>query len=167
MIVEIYEYPRTEEVKEAEIEERARLVKELGIDEKVATGITIPFPELSESQQRVWEQVLPFKVEWNVYQGHIPTRILALIKGWRDTFSRLYIRSDKHNDPILVGVGDNSHFLLARWGDVAFTPFEELRAKAIELWKTKRRVAIEAKMAALEADAVKYFNGESTYDWIA
>jgi hypothetical protein len=166
MIVEIYEQPRTEEATEAEIEERQRLIEELGLKETVETKITIPFPELPESQQRVWEEVLPFKVDWDKYRGHIPTRVLALIKGWRDEFSQMYIQSDEHHDPILVGVADRSHFLLARWGDIAFTPFEELRAKAITLWKEKRRAAIEAKLSQLDNDTIKRFNGESTYDWL-
>jgi hypothetical protein len=162
MQIEIYETQTTIEEVEADDQERAALVTELGLTESQVER-TIPFPELSQGQYRVYEQLFHAHALWGEYRGYLPTRVLRTIKMYKDEFHRVEVWSDLENDPVLVGRtkqhGEAGCFLLARWGE-ALAPFAELRARALELWKAAHRANLTGALATLDEDALKHFNGE-------
>lgn len=156
MIVEVYEQQQTEEEAEAENEERRELIQALGL--KVKEIPAIPFPEMSESDARIWSEILPFQANVVDYTGYIPTKVLRTFKAFRDEFDKIQIWSDRAGDPILVGIKSSNKFLMARWGE-ALESFELLKEKAVAMWKAKRKADCERFIASIDRDALQHFSG--------
>lgn len=166
MEVKIMEAVQNEEHEVAEVEERTRLLNELGIESEESKKI-YQFPEFTTELSRVYSELLPQRVLWNQHGGYIPTPVLKVITEQKDNFHNMYILSDRKGDPILIGNNSESiwkddyrEFLLAVWGPVLL-PFEELKKRAMELWIKKRAANIQTVANQVEVDALRYFNGES------
>ncbi len=156
MIVKTYEINCNEENREAEEEERKLLIEklELKIDEK-----PIYFPEITPSEMRVWEAILPYKTELTKYQGFIPTAVLRIYDKYGLEFDNVEIWSNRDNDPLLVGKRLIQTFMLARWG-MEIDPIEIIRERAKKFWIAKRKAKLDALSITIESDCESYFNSE-------
>lgn len=129
--VESYEQLEMEPNQDNDAELR-RLVEELGLDGQrkllSAEKKVNPFRTMTMHEYAAYKCFLPRHVRVSDYANPIPIRvleILALAKSL-DFFTSFEIWSND-DDPLLVGVKDHQHYLLARWGE-SLLSFAEIEA---------------------------------------
>jgi len=160
------------------------LIEKLGLkgqktlsDPKTATRQ--PYRRVTQLERNIFDVLFPARVKIEDYSsGPIPLRVLqvAALAKELGVFKHLEVWGPtdvREKDPVLIGVTgnlsnpswtwDSWHFLLARWGD-ALPTIEQLGEKAMKIWLSKTRPALEAirtkaeqDMARLDSIAVRAF----------
>lgn len=153
---------------------------ELGLNEQLSLAkkekSPIPFDCMNTVSLRVYETICPAKVDYKKYnRTAIPLEVLSLIalsekEGYFDNIQIWY--DDKSPDPLAVGSIKNSDgwnfktYSIARWGDVLIS-FDDLKAKALEVYKKSTRIALSKKIADsntllqnLDVNAEAYFDAQ-------
>lgn len=146
--------------------------EQLGLENQLSLcskGSPVPFEYMNSTAQRVYETLCPKKENYKIYRKTaIPMEVLSLIalSVHENYFEYVEIwYDDKTPDPLAVGkIKKDSysydHYLIARWGDV-LRPFEELKEKAISVYRRSAEVALRSKIADLN---VKLQNIDSNVD---
>jgi len=157
---------------------------ELGLDKQLELAnpdkSPVPFECLNMVGFRVYETLCPAKTEYKTYnKTAIPLEVLSLIalsekEGYFESIEIWY--DDKTPDPIAIGRIKNgqwnyNYYTIARWGDV-LRPFEELKAKALQVYQNTQRIALNTKLADikgkienLNANVEAYFDAQvQNYD---
>jgi hypothetical protein len=122
---------------------------------------------ITSEEKKVFQVLFPKITELNKYTDFIPNEVLEAMKEVQDTcpfklVSHPYVMSPKEfdPDPVLVcpvrTVDDkynfsNAEILVARWGS-SLLPFEELREKAVKLWKASREIALRKIQRRVESE---------------
>jgi len=160
--------------------EKVEQLKAWGLKEAIAkNGGVIPFPKLSESEQRIWSCYCPTKKDLDKYTDIIPSDVLDLIVETKHLFGNIQIWSEAKEtiDPIVIGeikTGEYSWnkdlYLLARWGE-SLKPFHTITKIVIKKVITNRKLAMEKIQRELktglednELVVRKYFEGEGGSD---
>lgn len=112
---------------------------------------------ITDEEKKVFKVLFPNTTKLESYTDFIPNEVLEAMQEVKDTcpyklVSQPYIMSPKEfdPDPVLVcpvrTVQDahdwvNGEILVARWGS-SLLPFEQLREKAVKLWKAAREIEL-------------------------
>lgn len=112
---------------------------------------------ITDEEKKVFKVLFPKVTQLKNYTDFIPNEVLEAMKEVQDTcphklVSHPYVMSPKEfdPDPVLVcpvrTVQDahgwtNGEILVARWG-TSLLPFEQLREKAVKLWKSAREIKL-------------------------
>lgn len=157
------------------IEEWKAKCEELGLTEQLALSepgkSPIPFESMNVVSNRVYTTLCPAKVKYKAYKKTtIPLEVLSLIAlaEKESYFEEIEIWcDDKTPDPLAVGVfnakaWDREYFLIARWGDV-LRPFEELKEKAIQVYKNSTLLSLRKNLAETNQKIVDIENNVALY----
>lgn len=120
---------------------------------------------ITSEEKKVFQVLFPKITELNKYTDFIPNEVLEAMKEVQDTcpfklVKTPYVMSPKEfdPDPVLVcpvrTVQDahdwtNGEILVARWG-TSLLPFEQLREKAVKLWKSAREIKLRQIQRQIE-----------------
>lgn len=165
MKIETYEI---EEIKSSEASlmaadsEAIELIEKLGLKGQSSllnkdTATRFPYPKVTAVQEFVFKQNFPQATALEQFSsGIIPLRVLqvaAFCKQFPQTaYLEVWHPIDVRKDPVLVGRDSrwsSESYLLARWGE-ALEPFEQLQAKAKEIWTAKTRSKLTGFLAMLD-----------------
>ncbi len=100
-----------------------------------------PFPEVTESQLKVWHRFLPTSYTGKSLMSYgydlVPPDALEIISKHQSLFTDLEIRApEKKTDPVLFGIRDLGDkkvtYLLARWSESRLISFEEVKKEVIK-----------------------------------
>ena len=127
---------------------------------KIETKESAPFRFrfITDEEKKVFSVLFPQRTKLQDYQLYIPNEVLEAMQEVQGTspyrfVDSPYIMSPKEYDPdpVLVcpvRMSNDQHtfpqaeILVARWG-TALLPFEELRVKALSIWKSRRAAALK------------------------
>lgn len=146
------------------IDEWKAKCEELGLHDQLALAkkekSPVPFDCMNTVAIRVYETLCPAKVNYKKYnRTAIPLEVLSLIalsekEGYFDDLEIWY--DDKSPDPLAVGIIKNPDgwtkktYTIARWGD-ALADFNDLKQKAIAVFKNTTRITLNRKIADANA----------------
>ena len=133
----------------------------------------IPFPELSEEQERIFAVLCPQRTDVKKFSRQpIPLRVLALVSLCYDKiyFPHFEVWSDKESDPVLIGKSSNDwqakKYLIARWGN-ELDNFTKLKEKAFQKKRITTKATLEKEIAEkqsllsyLDAAIIRWFEGD-------
>lgn len=138
----------------------------------------VPFEFMNTVTGRIFETLCPQKSSVKEYnKTPIPLEILGLIQlavneNHFDSIEIWY--DDKSPDPVAIGIRDDKQnrwvkdrYLIGRWGDV-LAPLEELKIKAIAIFKKSRRIELTREIAQrkvsldnLDVDVDAHFDAQT------
>lgn len=113
---------------------------------------------ITDEEKKVFRVLFPKRTNLKSYTGFVPNEVLEAMQEVKSTCpyrmaEQPYIMSPLEYDPDPVLVCPvrtendqynfvNREILVARWGD-ALLPFEQLRVKAVTLWKSRREQVLK------------------------
>lgn len=157
------------------IQEWKEKCESLGLSEQLALASEdkspMPFEFMNTVQMRVYETICPMKQDYKKYnKTAIPLEVLSLIAlaEKEHYFEKIEIwYDDKAPDPIAVGlIKENTYsfrnYAIARWGD-SIRSFDELKDKAMELYKNSTILSLKRKIAESESLLKQVENNTALY----